>query len=93
LTVFVQAIETADPRTKQLYFDVTTVALPNATADQAKLIATRIRQLGPQRILYGSDAAAGSNLPPREGWSAFRTLPLTDAEFQTIAGNVAPHMR
>lgn len=93
LAVFVEAIEKGDPRAKQLYFDVTTVALPNATAEQAKLIVTRIRQLGVQRILYGSDAASGTNLPPREGWAAFRKLPLTDAEFQTIAGNVAPYLR
>ena len=72
---------------------MTSVALPNATADQASLIARRIRQLGPERILYGSDAAAGANLTPREGWAAFRKLPLTDAEFAVIAGNVPPYMR
>jgi glyoxylase-like metal-dependent hydrolase (beta-lactamase superfamily II)/predicted TIM-barrel fold metal-dependent hydrolase len=93
LAVFVEAIEKGEPRAERLYFDVTTVALPDATADQAKLIATRIRQLGVRRVLYGSDAAAGTNLPPREGWAAFRKLPLTNAEFQTIAGNVPPYMR
>ena len=81
LSVFVDAIEKGDPRAKRLYFDVTSVALPNATADQASLLARSIRQLGPERILYGSDAAAGGNLTPREGWAAFRKLPLTDAEF------------
>ena len=40
----------------------------------------------------GSDAATGGNLPPRESWADFRKLPLTDAEFQTIASNVAPYM-
>jgi predicted TIM-barrel fold metal-dependent hydrolase len=93
LSVFVEAIEKGDPRAKQLYFDVTSVALPDATADRASLLARRIRQLGPERILYGSDAAAGGNLPPREGWAAFRKLPLTEAEFEIIAGNVAPYMR
>jgi predicted TIM-barrel fold metal-dependent hydrolase len=93
LAVFVEAIEKGDPRATRLYFDVTTVALPEATADQSRLLARRIRQLGAQRILYGSDAAAGTNLPPREGWAAFRQLPLTDAEFQVIAANVPPYMR
>jgi uncharacterized protein len=93
LSVFVDAIEKGDPRAKRLYFDVTAVARPSATADQASLVARRIRQLGTARILYGSDAAAGGNLPPREGWAAFRQLPLTEAEFAVIAGNVPPYMR
>ena len=93
LSVFVDAIEKGDPRAQRLYFDMTAVALPSATADQASLLARRIRQLGPERILYGSDAAAGGNLPPREGWAAFRRLPLTEAEFAVIAGNVPPYMR
>jgi len=30
---------------------------------------------------------------PREGWAAFRQLPLTEDEFRTIAGNLAPYLR
>jgi uncharacterized protein len=93
LSVFVEAIAKDDPRAKPLYFDVTSVALPTAMAEQASLLARRIRQLGPERILYGSDAPAGGNLPPLEGWAAFRKLPLTEAEFTVIAGNVAPYLR
>jgi len=93
LSVFVEAIDQGDRRTTHLYFDVATVAHAQTTPDEATFIATRIRQLGPQRILYGSDAAAGRNLPPREGWAAFRRLPLTEAEFQTIAANVPPYLR
>jgi predicted TIM-barrel fold metal-dependent hydrolase len=93
LSVFVEAIAKGDPRTKQLYFDVTTVARADTTDAQAKLIAKRIRQLGPSRVLYGSDANARGNLPPREGWAAVRKLPLTDDEFRTIASNLAPYMR
>jgi len=93
LSVFAEAIEKGDSHTKNLYFDVTTVVLPVATVERLTLIARRLRQLGLRRILYGSDAAAGGNLPPREGWAAFRRLPLTEAEFRTIAGNVPPYMR
>lgn len=93
LAVFVEAVGNGDARAKHLYFDVTTVVLPDVPAEEAQRIATRIRQLGVQRILYGSDATTPPNLPPREGWAAFRKLPLTDAEFQTIAGNVPPYMR
>ena len=92
LSVFVDAIARRDSRTERLWFDVTTVAR-NATAAQAQLIATRIRELGVQRVVYGSDAATGGNLAPREAWADFLKLPLTAAEFQTIASNVAPYMR
>ena len=92
LAVFVDAITAHDPRVKQLWFDVTTVAR-NTTDDEAKLLATRIRQLGLDRVLYGSDGATGGNLPPKEAWAEFLKLPLTEAEFRTIANNVAPYMR
>lgn len=65
----------------------------NLSVDKAKVVATRLRQLGLDRILFGSDAATGGNLAPRQAWTAVRQLPLTDAEFQTIANNVAPYMR
>jgi predicted TIM-barrel fold metal-dependent hydrolase len=93
LSVFVEAIDKGDPRTKNLYFDVTTVVLPMTSAERLALIARRLRQLGLQRIVYGSDAASGTNLPPREGWAAFRRLPLTEAEFQIIAATVPAYMR
>jgi predicted TIM-barrel fold metal-dependent hydrolase len=92
LEVFIEAIQRRDSRSKRLWFDVT-LALQDAPADQLVLIAKRIRQLGIHRILYGSDAAAGGNLPPREGWAAFRKVPLSKAEFRTIAANVPPYMR
>jgi hypothetical protein len=63
---------------------------PSARRLAARL-ATRIRQLSLQRIPYGSDAAIWGNLPAKEGWEAFRSLPLPDNEFRTIAGNVPPY--
>jgi predicted TIM-barrel fold metal-dependent hydrolase len=93
LSIFVEAIERGDRRTRNLYFDVTTVVLPVTSDEKLALISTRLRQLGLQRILYGSDAASGGNLPPQQGWAAFRRLPLTDAEFQIIADNVPPYLR
>lgn len=93
LNVFVEAIAARDPRVKNLWFDVTGVVRPGIEPEKAKLVATRIRQIGIKRVLYGSDAPAGGNPPPREGWAAFRQLPLTEKEFKTIAENVAPYMR
>jgi hypothetical protein len=64
------------------------------SAEDAKLVAARLRQIGLERILYGSDMAIGSNPTAQQGWAAFRTLlPLADADFRAIADNVAPYMR
>jgi predicted TIM-barrel fold metal-dependent hydrolase len=91
LAVFVEAIGKGDPRTKNLWFDVTSVAVNLTPANGARIVE-RIRQLGVQRILFGSDAPTPNNLP-RLTWAAFRKLPLTDAEFGTIENNVAPYVR
>jgi predicted TIM-barrel fold metal-dependent hydrolase len=93
LAVFVEAVTKNDPRTKQLWFDVTGVAPANITPEQATLVASRIRQLGVQRMLYGSDAPTAAAFYPKEAWATFLKLPLTAAEFQTIANNVPPYMR
>jgi len=90
LDVFVAAIAKGDPRTKNLWFDVTSVAREPMIGTQR--IVERIRQLGVQRMLFGSDAAVANNLPAMT-WAQFRKLPLTDAEFRSIATNVAPYAR
>jgi predicted TIM-barrel fold metal-dependent hydrolase len=93
LSVFVQAIAKGDTRMAHVYFDASGVAGLGQWEDKINVVATRIRQLGVQRVLYGSDGAAGDNLRPREAWAAFRKLPLSEEEFATIASNVAPYMR
>jgi predicted TIM-barrel fold metal-dependent hydrolase len=93
MAALAEAVERGDPRTSRLWFDVATVADRNIAPASAALVARRIRQAGVERILYGSDAAVGDNLRPREGWAAFRRLPLTADEFARIAGNVAPYLR
>ena len=92
LEVFIEAIGKADRRTTHLYFDVSGVAGLGQWVEKAPLIASRIRQLGVGRVLYGSDGSADL-LRPREAWSAFRQLPLSDVEFRTIETNQAPYMR
>ncbi|MFL5604949.1 MAG: amidohydrolase family protein [Gemmatimonadaceae bacterium] len=94
LAVFAEAIAAHDPRVQNLWFDVTTTVTPQISAKNADLVASRIRQLGVQRILYGSDTPDKNHLAPREGWEAFRKmLPLTEEEFRTIATNVPPYGR
>jgi uncharacterized protein len=92
LSVFVEAIGNGDPRTGRLLFDVTDAVDPKAPPEELARIARRVRELGVERVLYGSDAA-GPGHTPREGWAAFRRLPLSEAELRTIAGNVAPYVR
>ena len=92
MSVFIGAISAGDARTKLLWFDVTSIALGNPTPERARLIATRIRQIGLQRVVYGSDAAISNN-SPSEAWAAFRRLPLTPEEFRVIARNVASYAR
>ena len=93
MAVLAEAVEQVDPRTSRLWFDVATVADLNISPANADLAARRIRQVGVERILYGSDAAVGDNLRPREGWAAFRRLPIMEDEFARIASNVAPYLR
>jgi uncharacterized protein len=87
------AVEKGDPRTRNVWFDVTSVADRAITPANAAKVVKRIRQVGVDRVLYGTDAATGDNLRPADAWAAFRALPLTDDEFAKIAVNVAPYMR
>ena len=91
--VLAEAIAKKDPRTRRLWFDVASNAHPRNTAEASEVMAKFIRQVGVKRILYGTDAATANNLPPAESWAAFRQLKLSDQEFKTIAGNVAPYFR
>ena len=91
LSVFVQAIERKDPRMKNVYFDACGIAIPGMWEDKAGLIAKRIRQIGIQRVLYGSDAPTPDNLP-KAALKRFHGLPLTQDEFRTIENNIAPYV-
>jgi uncharacterized protein len=93
LEVFVAAIANRDVRMARVYFDVSGVVGLGEWFSKTGLVALRIRQLGVERILYGSDGAGGGNLTPREAWRAFRKLPLSDVEFRTIETNLAPYLR
>jgi predicted TIM-barrel fold metal-dependent hydrolase len=87
MAVFAAAAEQKNERMANVYFDVAANVAESMTPADAALIARRIRQVGPARVLYGSDLT-----PPggsvRKGWDVFRTkIPLTEAELQQIAGN------
>ena len=91
LDVFVDAVARNDPRTRNLYFDATTLGEPPTPAN-AQRWATAITRV-PTRILFGSDATTAA-ATPGGAWTAMRKLlPLTDDEFERIANNTTPYMR
>jgi predicted TIM-barrel fold metal-dependent hydrolase len=93
LAVYVEAA--GQPVGKNLYFDVAEAALvANGDKQIQQAIADAIRHIGPQRILFGSDAVGSSTLAPAKAAAQFRNdIPLSQAEFDTIAGNVAPYLK
>jgi len=93
IEVLADAVAKKDSRTRKLYFDVASNAFPTNPAEANDLMVKLIRGIGVKRILYGSDAAAGGNLEPREAWQEFRKLKLSEKEIKTIAKNVAPYLR
>ena len=93
LSVFIDAIAKHDPRMTHVFFDISGVAGLGHWEDKKDLIATRIRQVGVKRVLWGSDGAFGGGMTPEQGLRAFQELPLSKSEFQTICGNVTPYMR
>jgi predicted TIM-barrel fold metal-dependent hydrolase len=95
VSVFVEAIAAGDPRVERVLFDVTATVNFRTPLEDLALVARRIRELGVERVLYGSDGsdAEGNGPTPRKGWAAFRMLPLLEEEFRAIAGNVAPYLR
>jgi predicted TIM-barrel fold metal-dependent hydrolase len=90
--VFVDAIAKHDRRMAHVYFDISGITGIGRWKEKGELIATRVRELGLDRVLYGSDGAVPGNTP-REHWTRFRQLPLSDTEFRTIEGNIAPYMK
>ena len=93
MAAFGEAADRHDPHMRNLYFDVATIVTAETSPANAALVARRIRQVGPQRVLYGSDLSpSGGSV--RSGWEIFRDkVPLTAEEMRTIAGNVTRFAR
>ena len=90
--VFADAIARHGPRTARLLFDASGISISPLSADRKRRMVELMRQIGLDRVLYGSDGAIPGN-GPREYWASFKTLPLTEAELRAIATNVAPYLR
>lgn len=93
LAVLAEAAARQDPRMRQVWFDVAAVVQGDLPADEARRLVRRLRQLGLDRVLYGSDAPPGAGIEAAGGWDAFLRLPLDDAETARVARNVVPYLR
>lgn len=93
MAAFADAAQRKDPRMRNVYFDVATIVAEESTPADGALVAQRIRQVGAERVLYGSDLSVpGGSI--RAGWELFRgKVPLTPAELQVIASNRARFAR
>ena len=92
--VFEAAIRRHDPRTRDLYFDQSTVATASTSPADGARIAQAIRQVGVKRVFFGSDMVVSYNPPPGPSWAIFKAkVPLTAAELRAIALNVPQYMR
>ena len=92
LSVFIEAIERKDSRMKNVYFDVCGIAIPGMWESKADLVVSRIRQIGTNRLVYGSDAATADNTP-KDALKRWHSLPLTQEEFRSIDNNILPYVR
>ena len=83
---FVDAIAARNPATSRLSFDFTAIVFPGQAEARLRRIAERLRQIGLNRVVYGSDLG-----DPKPDWAnILRLLPLTRTEFETLAANVTP---
>lgn len=87
MAAFGQAALRSDPNMRNIYFDVATNVTVETTSEEAALVARRLREVGIERVLYGSDLSPpGGSI--RAGWEIFRgKIPFTQAEFDELAGN------
>lgn len=90
LQVFIEAIARRDARVARVYFDISGVAGLGEWESKKEVIAARMRAIGVKRILFGCDGA-WTEFTPVKAIAAYRQLPLTAEEFQTIDTNVPPY--
>jgi uncharacterized protein len=93
LGVFADAVSANDPRLKRTYFDISGGTRPGTQRDDLTRVVARVRQLGLDRVLYGSDGGPDAIGAPKARLADYERLPFTDAEFRAVAGNLAPYMK
>jgi predicted TIM-barrel fold metal-dependent hydrolase len=92
LEVFADAVARRNATARNLYFDLTGVVTNDTPTEKLEQLASRIRQIGVERVVFGSDMHPNPDL--KTAWTTFRTrMSLSDAEVSAIADNEAPYMR
>jgi uncharacterized protein len=94
LSEFAEAFQRRNRVTGNLWFDLAQASMMvRKHQDRAQLVES-MRQIGFTRLLYGSDGPEWSGVPPQQHWEEFKTcMPLTRAELDSVAQNVAPYLR
>ena len=90
--VFADAIARGDPATRNLYFDLATIVFPQTADTWRQRIAQRIRQLGVKRVVFASDLSDPNGSVAWYLEQVRQLIPLTRAEYATIASNVTPYL-
>lgn len=100
LAAYADMMSSKHPASKNVWFDMAESAMIAAlqgerTGEVLRILAMRIRQIGPERILYGTDGPGLlGHMKPKDAWKQFReTVPLTAEEFAIIENNAAPYMK
>lgn len=93
LAVLADARRARDLRVANLYLDVASNVTAGQRPQTLATIANRLREIGLDHVLFGSDATATDPVAIRTEWSNFLRLPLNRSEFRRVAGNVAPYLR
>lgn len=94
LAVYAEAVEKGEPTTKNLIFDISDAALAVRDDETRAVLSSRMRQIGLDRLFYGSDGAMLGHPDAKGSWEAFRNANiLTADEYDQIARNVAPYLR
>ncbi|HZG46934.1 MAG TPA: amidohydrolase family protein [Allosphingosinicella sp.] len=92
LEVFSDAVARKERLTRNLYFDLTGTIDEKTPEAKISQLVTRLRQIGVERLLFGSDMHPNPDI--KSAWAIFRgRVSLTDAEIRAIADNEAPYMR
>jgi predicted TIM-barrel fold metal-dependent hydrolase len=94
LAVFAEAFQRGDRSTSNLWLDLAQASMMVRKHEERTELVERMRQIGFARLLYGSDGSQWNGVPPKQHWEEFKEcMPLTRSELESVANNVAPHLR
>jgi predicted TIM-barrel fold metal-dependent hydrolase len=93
LAVFAEAFQ-KQSAPRNLWFDLAQASMMVRRHEERAQLVERMRQIGFARLLYGSDGPQWNGVPPKQHWNEFKEcMPLTRAELDSVARNVAPYLR